>query len=91
MSINRRDLIRTTAGLAVGAASAGLVGSSAARAADSFDIKPEKGASLRVTRWSPFVSGDEKQWLANTAQFTKDTGIEVRIDKESWEDIRPKA
>jgi len=91
MSINRRDLIRTTAGLAVGAASAGLIGASAARAEDSFDIQPEKGASLRVTRWSPFVSGDEKQWLANTQQFTKDTGIEVRIDKESWEDIRPKA
>ena len=49
------------------------------------------GASLRVLRWSPFVKGDEEQWLANTKKFTEATGVEVRVDKESWEDIRPKA
>jgi multiple sugar transport system substrate-binding protein len=91
MSITRRDLIRSTTALAVGAAGAKLVGATPARAEETMKITPEEGASLRVTRWSPFVSGDEKQWLANTQQFTKDTGIEVRIDKESWEDIRPKA
>jgi len=91
MSITRRDLIRTTAGIAVGAAGASLVGGMPARAQEAMKIEPEEGASLRVTRWSPFVDGDEKQWLANTQQFTKDTGIDVRIDKESWEDIRPKA
>ena len=90
MSITRRDLIRTTAGLAVGAAGAGLIGMPA-RAEETMKITPEEGAELRVTRWSPFVDGDEKQWLANTEQFTKDTGIKVTIDKESWEDIRPKA
>jgi len=54
-------------------------------------LEPEQGASLRVLRWSPFVKGDEDQWLANTKRFTDKTGIAVRIDKESWEDIRPKA
>lgn len=90
MDLTRRQLVQGTAGLAVGAAGARLLGPAAARAAD-LKIEPEKGASLRVTRWSPFVAGDEKQWLANTEKFTKETGIQVRIDKESWEDIRPKA
>src|SRR4029079_1714392 len=53
--------------------------------------KPEQGASLRVLRWTPFVKGDEDSWLANTKKFTEATGVQVRIDKESWEDIRPKA
>ena len=35
--------------------------------------------------------GDEDAWLANTKKFTDATGVEVRVDKESWEDIRPKA
>ncbi|PND65993.1 ABC transporter substrate-binding protein, partial [Escherichia coli] len=48
-------------------------------------------ATLRVLRWTPFVKGDEDSWLANTKKFTEATGVEVRVDKESWEDIRPKA
>jgi multiple sugar transport system substrate-binding protein len=91
--ISRRDLLRTGAGLAVGAAGLPMIGAAKARAQDKVELKykPEEGASLRVTRWSPFVSGDETAWLANTKKFTEATGIEVRIDKESWEDIRPKA
>jgi multiple sugar transport system substrate-binding protein len=30
-------------------------------------------------------------WMANTKKFTEQTGIEVRVDSESWEDVRPKA
>ena len=30
-------------------------------------------------------------WHANTKQFTEATGVEVRVDNESWEDVRPKA
>ena len=37
------------------------------------------------------MQGDEDAWLANTEKFTEATGVQVRIDKESWEDIRPKA
>ena len=87
MSFSRRDLLIGTAGLAAGS---GLVGSPAfAQAAPAY--KPEAGATLRVLRWAPFVKGDEDAWLANTKKFTEATGVEVRIDKESWEDIRPKA
>ncbi len=53
--------------------------------------KPEEGASLRLLRWTPFVKGDEESWFANTKKFSDATGVAVRIDKESWEDIRPKA
>jgi multiple sugar transport system substrate-binding protein len=38
-----------------------------------------------------FIQGDEDQWLANTAKFTQQTGIKVRVDNEGFEDIRPKA
>ena len=53
--------------------------------------KPEKGAKLRVLRWTPFVQGDEDAWLANTEEVHGATGVHVRVDNESWEDIRPKA
>src|SRR5882672_7835527 len=52
---------------------------------------PEKGAKLRVLRWSRFVQGDIDQYMKNVEAFTKKYGIEVRVDSESWEDVRPKA
>src|SRR3954468_8949241 len=88
--LTRRQLVQGTAGIAAGAVGAKLLGGRRASAQD-LKITPEEGATLRVTRWSPFVAGDETAWLANTEKFTKETGIQVRIDKESWEDIRPKA
>lgn len=92
MTISRRDLLLGSAGLAAGVAGAQLIGSSPAFAqAAAPKFTPEPGATLRVLRWSPFVKGDEDAWLANTKKFTDATGVQVRIDKESWEDIRPKA
>jgi len=88
MTFKRRDF------LAASAAAAGMgalgVRPSFAQASEP-NYKPEEGASLRLLRWTPFVKGDEDAWLANTAKFTEATGVQVRIDKESWEDIRPKA
>ena len=89
-NFTRRDLLRTTAGLAAGAVGTQLLGRSAF-AQQPLTFQPEEGATLRLLRWSPFVQGDEDQWLANTKKFTDATGVEVRVDKESWEDIRPKA
>ena len=54
-------------------------------------FKPEKGAKLRVLRWSRFVQGDIDAYMANVKKFTEKTGIEVRVDNEGWEDVRPKA
>src|SRR3546814_7994853 len=55
------------------------------------NLKIEKGAKLRVLRWSQFVQGDIDQWMANTKKFTEKTGVEVRIDRENWPDVSPKA
>jgi multiple sugar transport system substrate-binding protein len=85
----RRDALKLGAGATAAAGLTGILGASPAAAQDAFT--PEAGASLRVLRWSPFVKGDEDSWIANTKKFTEKTGVEVRIDKESWEDIRPKA
>jgi multiple sugar transport system substrate-binding protein len=51
---------------------------------------PEVGAKLKLMRWRRFIQGDEDQWNANTAAFTKLTGVEVTISNEGFEDVRPK-
>jgi len=88
----RRDFLKATAGVAAG----GALGAGSALFADEalaqqFKITPEKGAKLRVLRWKRFVQGDEDMWAENTKKFTRATGIDVRIDAEGWEDVRPKA
>ena len=59
--------------------------------AQTLAFKPEKGAKLRVLRWSRFVQGDIDAYMVNVKKFTEKTGIEVRVDNEGWEDVRPKA
>jgi multiple sugar transport system substrate-binding protein len=87
---SRRDALRAMGAAAVSTAAGGLPGSSSAQAA-SLGYKPEAGAQLRVLRWKRFVQGDEDQWATNTRKFTQATGVEVRVDAENFEDIRPKA
>lgn len=89
MTIKRRTFLAGTAGL-IGAGGLPVFGARPVLAAEP-TYTLEAGASLRLLRWAPFVQGDEEAWLANTKKFTEATGVEVRIDKESWEDIRPKA
>ncbi|MBO0664246.1 ABC transporter substrate-binding protein [Jiella sp. MQZ9-1] len=93
MTINRRTVLQGTAGLAAGAALGGILGSPSAFAQEAAlpTFTPEKGASLRLLRWVPFVKAEGEAWNAITQDFTKKTGIEVRVDEESWEDVRPKA
>ncbi|HTC09065.1 MAG TPA: carbohydrate ABC transporter substrate-binding protein, partial [Acetobacteraceae bacterium] len=86
--------------LAVGAAtlSAATVPLIGVHAADSdvptADVEPpafkiESGATLRVLRPAKFVDPDEVLFRANTKKFTETTGIDVRVDFVSWEDLRP--
>jgi multiple sugar transport system substrate-binding protein len=86
--MKRRDFLKVTAGVAAGAA-APMIWVKDAHA--QWANTPEKGAKLRVLRWSRFVQGDIDQYMKNVAAFTAKTGIEVRVDNESWEDVRPKA
>src|SRR3974390_517525 len=87
----RRDFLRTTAG----AAAEGSLGvGSAMWSQDAFaqaKWTPEKGAKLRVLRWKRFVQGDEDKWMENPRKFADLHKIEVRVDHEGWEDVRPKA
>lgn len=88
--VSRRELLK--AGVAMtAAAGTGLMPVGAARAEPVWKGEAEKGASLRVLRWKQFVQGDIDNWTETTKRFTQQTGIPVRVDTESWEDIRPKA
>ena len=86
----RRDFLKVTAGLAA-ASSGPLIWVKDAAAQGAWNNVPEKGARLRVLRWSRFVQGDIDQYMKNVEAFTKKYGIPVRVDNESWEDVRPKA
>jgi multiple sugar transport system substrate-binding protein len=88
---NRRRFLEGGAGVAATAALGSGTLFAPAVQAQSLSYKPEKGAKLRVLRWSRFVQGDIDAYLANVKRFTEKTGIEVRVDNEGWEDVRPKA
>jgi multiple sugar transport system substrate-binding protein len=88
---NRRKFLESSAGVAAAATlGTGTVWSPLVHA-QTLNLKPEKGAKLRVLRWSRFVQGDIDQYMKNVAAFTAKTGVEVRVDNEGWEDVRPKA
>ncbi len=85
--MKRRDFLKITAGLAAGAP---LLAHAQGKPA-SFTYRPEKGAKLRVLRWKRFVQGDEDAFMAHAKRFSDKFGVEVRVDNEGWEDVRPKA
>ena len=97
-NVSRREFLTTTAGAAAaGTIAMGHTGcrtptpSPKETVAASGRWAPEKSAKLRVLRWKRFAQGDEDAWMANTRKFTEKTGVEVRVDQEGWEDVRPKA
>ncbi len=89
---DRRKFLEGSAGMAT-AATLGIGGAlwAPGAAAQNLSFKPEPGAKLRVLRWSRFVQGDIDAYMANVKKFTEKTGVEVRVDNEGWEDVRPKA
>ncbi|MDM0001606.1 extracellular solute-binding protein [Variovorax sp. J22P240] len=89
---NRRKILKSSAGIAAAASlGVGTAIFSPLANAQTLTFKPEKGAKLRVLRWSRFVQGDIDAYMANVKRFTETTGVEVRVDNEGWEDVRPKA
>lgn len=89
MRYTRRDFVKATGTASVGAAlGAPLI---AQAQTPALKVTPEKGAKLRVLRWKRFVQGDEDAWMAHTKRFTEKFGVDVRVDNEGWEDVRPKA
>jgi multiple sugar transport system substrate-binding protein len=89
-SIKRRDVLKLAAGVAAGLPLASGEAAAQAKGA-TFTYRPEKGARLRVLRWKRFVQGDEDAFMANVKKFSEKFGVEVRVDNEGWEDVRPKA
>ncbi len=89
---NRRRFLESSAGVAATAAvGSATVWAPAVQAQQTTAFKPEPGAKLRVLRWSRFVQGDIDAYMINVRKFTEKTGVEVRVDNEGWEDVRPKA
>ena len=90
-NLKRRDFLKATlaAGAAAGAPQIALAQQKPA--AGGFTYRPEKGAKLRVLRWKRFVQGDEDAFMAHTKKFSEKFGVDVRVDHEGWEDVRPKA
>ena len=86
--MKRRDFLKATSAVAAGAA-APMIWVKDAHA--QWNNQPEKGARLRVLRWSRFVQGDIDQYMKNVQAFSAKYGVEVRVDNEGWEDVRPKA
>jgi multiple sugar transport system substrate-binding protein len=89
--ITRRDVIK--AGVAAGAAVATAGNPMAANKAHAaeWSNEPEAGAQIRVLRWKQFIKSEYDSFAELTRKFVAQTGIKVRLDSESWEDIRPKA
>ncbi|HEY6433516.1 MAG TPA: extracellular solute-binding protein [Acetobacteraceae bacterium] len=90
----RRDSLRLGA-MALGAAAI-PAGSALAEVDDvatanvkPLDYKLEKGAALHVLRPAKFIDPDQAYWDINTKKYTQATGIEVKTDYLSWEDMRP--
>ena len=89
---NRRKFLESSAGVAaVASVGAGTAVFAPLAQAQNLSFKPEKDAKLRVLRWSRFVQGDIDAYMVNVKKFTEKTGVEVRVDNEGWEDVRPKA
>lgn len=87
--ITRRGALMLT-----GAAAMGLGGDAAAqgiptREAQEPRLPIENNAQLRVLRPARFVEPDEVIFRENTARFTQETGVQVRLDFVGWEDLRP--
>ena len=94
MTITRRDSLALGAA-ALGAASIPIIGARAAvDDVPTADVKApefpiEKGASLHVLRPAKFIDPDEVFWKSNTKKFIETTGVDVKVDFVSWEDLRP--
>ena len=87
----RRDAIKLGVGATAVAGLAPLLGGiKPARAAATWNGAPEAGASIRILRWKQFIQAEFDKFAELTKQFGEKYSVKVRLDAESWEDIRPK-
>ena len=84
--ISRRRLMQLSA---AGALAVGAAGEAQAAYSPKFPI--EKGAELKLLRWTGFISSDDKTWKKNTEAFTKATGVKVSVQEITWTEIQAKS
>jgi len=84
---NRRDVLKAGVGATAVLAGSGIVPVRAA----TWTNTPEKDASIRVLRWKQFIQAEYDKFAELTKKFSDKTGVKVKLEAESWEDIRPKA
>ena len=85
----RRNVLK--AGAALAGASAADLALFAQAWAQASPFKPEAGATLQLLRWKRFVQAEEDAFMGLVANFTKATGVEVKVINESLADVQPKA
>ena len=85
----RRNVLK--AGAALAGASAADLALFAQAWAQASPFKPEPGAALQLLRWKRFVQAEEDAFMGLVANFTKATGVEVKVINESLADVQPKA
>ena len=85
----RRNVLK--AGAALAGASAADLALFAQAWAQASPFKPEPGATLQLLRWKRFVQAEEDAFMGLVANFTKATGVEVKVINESLADVQPKA
>ncbi|HYZ21524.1 MAG TPA: extracellular solute-binding protein, partial [Rhodopila sp.] len=86
MPLSRRHMLQAAAA----GASAPLLDWARAWAADQ-PFTPEKGASLQLLRGATFLPAEGETTAANVAAFTAATGVEVRIENITQDDLPAKS
>ncbi len=83
--LGRRHLLRSAGALAAGAPLLDW-----ARAwAQTQPFQPERGAQLRLLRWSRFLEAEDRATAENVRAFSEATGVDVRIDSVWQDDVQP--
>lgn len=88
-NFTRRNVLKTGATLA--GASVANLGLWAHAWAQASPFKPEKDAKITLLRWKRFVQAEEDAFMMLVTNFTKATGVEVKVINESLDDVQPKA
>ncbi|MGY4296094.1 spermidine/putrescine-binding protein [Bradyrhizobium sp. i1.4.4] len=86
-NFDRRSVLKAGLGGAALLAGPGIV---PVRAAE-WTNTPEPNASIRVLRWKQFIQAEFDKFAEQTKKFSEKTGVKIKLEAESWEDIRPKA
>src|SRR5258708_6801518 len=91
-NLTRRTLVKGGTALAAAGALTGPALLEWAKAwSQAAPWKPEKNAQLAMLRWKYFVQAEDDAFVALLDAFTKATGVNVIVARESYEDVTPKA